>query len=38
MVRFKDRADRDMLLGMTHEEAAVHLANHIVSSYNQLPL
>lgn len=37
MVRFKDRADRDMLLGMTHEEAAVHLANHIVSSYNQLP-
>ncbi len=38
MVRFKDRADRDMLLGMTHEEAAVHLANHIVSSYNQLPM
>lgn len=37
MVRFKDRADRDMLLGMTHEEAAVHLSNHIVSSYNQLP-
>lgn len=38
MVRFKDRNNRDMLLGMTHEEAAVHLANHIVSSYNQLPM
>lgn len=38
MVRFKDRSDRDMLLGMTHEEAAVHLANHIVSSYTQLPM
>ena len=37
MVRFKDRNNRDMLLGMTHEEAAVHLANHIVSSYAQLP-
>lgn len=38
MVRFKDRCDRDMLLGMTHEEAAVHLANHIVDSYTQLPM
>lgn len=38
MVRFKDRSNRDMLLGMTHEEAAVHLANHIVTSYNQLPM
>lgn len=38
MVRFKDRNNRDMLLGMTHEEAAVHLANHIVSSYTQLPM
>ena len=38
MVRFKDRGDRDMILGMTHEEAAVHLANHTVSSYQQLPM
>ena len=38
MVRFKDRANHDMLLGMTHEEAAVHMANHIVSSYTQLPM
>ena len=37
MVRFKDRNNRDMLLGMTHEETAVHMANHIVSSYSQLP-
>ena len=27
MVRFKDRSNHDMLLGMTHEEAAVHMAN-----------
>ena len=38
MVRFKDRSNRDMLLGMTHEEAAVHMANHTVSSYTQLPM
>lgn len=38
MVRFKDRSDRDMLLGMTHEEAAVHMANHVITSYNQLPM
>ena len=38
MVRFKDRSNHDMLLGMTHEEAAVHMANHIVSSYTQLPM
>lgn len=37
MVRFKDRANHDMLLGMTHEEAAVHLAKNTVSSYTQLP-
>lgn len=38
MARFKDRSDHDMLLGMTHEEAAVHLVNHTINSYNQLPL
>ncbi|MBQ3494854.1 MAG: proline--tRNA ligase [Clostridia bacterium] len=37
MVRFKDRAGHDMLLGMTHEEAAVHLFNNTVKSYDQLP-
>jgi prolyl-tRNA synthetase len=37
MARFKDRTNHDMLLGMTHEEAAVHLARNIVTSYSQLP-
>lgn len=37
MVRFKDRGGKDMLLGMTHEEAAVHMAKNTVNSYNQLP-
>ena len=37
MARFKDRTGRDMLLGMTHEEAAVHMARNIVTSYNQMP-
>ncbi|MDD4316724.1 MAG: proline--tRNA ligase, partial [Clostridia bacterium] len=37
MVRFKDRNGRDMVLGMTHEEAAVHLCKHSVASYQQLP-
>lgn len=37
MVRFKDRTGHDMLLGMTHEEAAVHMARNIVKSYDQLP-
>lgn len=37
MARFKDRNGKDMLLGMTHEEAAVHLVKNTVSSYNQLP-
>ena len=37
MVRFKDRNDHDMLLGMTHEEAAVHLCQNTIKSYDQLP-
>ncbi len=37
MVRFNDRQNRPMLLGMTHEEAAVHLVKNWVNSYNQLP-
>lgn len=37
MVRFKDRAGHDMLLGMTHEEAAVHMAKNILKSYDQMP-
>lgn len=37
MVRFQDRTGHPMLLGMTHEEAAVHLAKNWVKSYTQLP-
>ncbi len=37
MVRFSDRADKGMVLGMTHEEAAVHMCRNTVSSYNQMP-
>lgn len=37
MVRFEDRAHHKMLLGMTHEEASVHLAKNWIASYTQLP-
>jgi prolyl-tRNA synthetase len=37
LLRFSDRNQKDMLLGMTHEEAVVHLARTEVSSYKQLP-
>lgn len=37
LVRFKDRNARDMVLGMTHEEAAVQFARDAVNSYQQLP-
>ena len=37
MVRFTDRNNRGLVLGMTHEEAAVHFARDAVNSYQQLP-
>ncbi|HEO70343.1 MAG TPA: proline--tRNA ligase, partial [Candidatus Hydrogenedentes bacterium] len=37
LVRFKDRTGHDMLLGMTHEEAVVHLCRNELSSHAQLP-
>ncbi len=37
LLRFKDRNNKDMLLGMTHEEAVVHLARSEVNSYKQMP-
>ena len=37
LLRFKDRTGKDMLLGMTHEEAAVHLARTEAKSYAQYP-
>jgi prolyl-tRNA synthetase len=38
LVRFKDRAGRDMVLAMTHEEVVADLLRDIVSSYRQLPM
>ncbi|MDR2267126.1 MAG: proline--tRNA ligase [Christensenellaceae bacterium] len=37
LVRFTDRGNRFMVLGMTHEEAAVHFARDNVTSHHQLP-
>lgn len=37
LLRFQDRNGKPMLLGMTHEEAVVHLCRTEVNSYKQLP-
>lgn len=37
MVRFTDRAGRELCLAMTHEEVAADLARQVISSYRQLP-
>ena len=37
MGRFKDRADRDMVLAFTHEEVVADIARQDISSYRQLP-
>jgi prolyl-tRNA synthetase len=37
MVRFKDRTGSDMVLGMTHEEAAVQLVKDVASTYKNFP-
>jgi prolyl-tRNA synthetase len=37
MFRLKDRAGRDMCLGMTHEEVITDIARHELRSYKQLP-
>src|SRR5215218_4831560 len=38
MARFKDRAGRDMVLAMTHEEVIADLLRNVVRSYRQLPV
>ncbi|MCO4781474.1 MAG: proline--tRNA ligase [Candidatus Cloacimonetes bacterium] len=38
MVRFDDRTGSPHVLGMTHEEAVVHMVRDDVTSYKQLPL
>lgn len=37
MCRFKDRSGSDLVLGMTHEEAAVHMAMNVASTYAKYP-
>ncbi len=37
MARFKDRAERDMVLAMTHEEVVADLVRQEINSYRQLP-
>jgi prolyl-tRNA synthetase len=37
LVRLTDRMGADMVLGMTHEEAAVHLARDAAKSYTKYP-
>ncbi|MDQ2682827.1 MAG: proline--tRNA ligase [Chloroflexota bacterium] len=37
LTRFKDRADRDMVLAMTHEEIIADLTRGEINSYRQLP-
>jgi prolyl-tRNA synthetase len=38
LVRFKDRADREMVLAMTHEEVVALLLRDLIRSYRQLPI
>jgi len=37
LLRFRDRSGSDMVLGMTHEEASVHLMTDVADSYTQYP-
>ncbi len=37
LLRFQDRAGRDMVLAMTHEEVLTHLVKTEIRSYRQLP-
>ena len=38
LLRFEDRNGKAMILGMTHEEAMVHMVRTEVTSYKQLPV
>ena len=38
LLRFTDRGEHPMVLGMTHEEVVTDLARRLVSSYRQLPV
>lgn len=38
LLRFKDRSDRDFVIGPTHEEVVSDIVRRYVSSYRQLPI
>ena len=38
MARFRDQANRELAVGMSHEEAVMELARQVVSSHHQLPV
>ncbi len=38
LLRFTDRGEHAMVLGMTHEEVVTDLARRLISSYRQLPV
>ncbi|MCW5851788.1 MAG: proline--tRNA ligase [Anaerolineae bacterium] len=37
LVRFRDRAERDLVLAMTHEETVTDIAGFVIQSYRDLP-
>lgn len=37
LVRLKDRADRDLVLAMTHEETVTDIARFVIQSYRDVP-
>ena len=37
LMRFKDRAERDMVIALTHEEVVADIARKEIASYRQLP-
>jgi prolyl-tRNA synthetase len=37
-VRFRDRGQRELVLGTSHEEAILTFARHVLQSYRQLPM
>ena len=38
LLRFKDRHQRDFVLGPTHEEVITDIARNLLKSYKQLPV
>jgi len=38
MARFRDQTNRELAVGMSHEEAVMELARQVISSHHQLPV